>query len=83
MIENNEQLELPLPPVEDNNIYFEDLTLTTDTMLARAMGKYRSAFVIGIPNDGLPEYLGSHSDIVFWMVALERAKAFMMKCMDE
>jgi hypothetical protein len=79
----SEQLELPLPEVEDNTIYFEDLTLTTDTMLARAMGKYRSAFVIGIPEDGCPEYLGSNSDVFFWSVALDRAKAFIMKYMED
>ena len=79
---DEQQLELPLPEVPDNLVYFEDLTLTTDTMLAGSIGKYRAAFIIGIPDDGVPEYMGSHTDIMFWSVAIDRAKAFIMRYME-
>jgi hypothetical protein len=76
----DEQLDLPLPEVEDNAIYFEDLTVTADSVLANNLGKYRDVFIIGVTDDGF-EYRGSNSNAAFWAYALERAKHFLMNSM--
>jgi hypothetical protein len=75
-----EQLELPLPEVEDNNIYFEDLTLTADSVLAENMGHYRQVFVIGVADNGF-KYSASNGDAMFWSYALDRARQFLMNNM--
>lgn len=76
-----EQLELPLPEVEDNIIYFQDLTLTADTVLATNIGHYRDVFIIGLTDDGF-SYRASNGDAMFWSYALERARNFLMNSMD-
>jgi hypothetical protein len=72
-----EQLELPLPSVEDNIIYFEDLTLTADSVLAANLGKFREVFIIGVTDGGF-EYRGSNANTAFWSYALDRARHFLM-----
>lgn len=76
-----EQLELPLPDVEDNNIYFEDLGLTADVVLAGNIGKYREVFIIGLTEDGF-SYRASNGDAMFWSFALERARTYLINSMD-
>lgn len=76
-----EQLELPLPEVEDNLIYFEDLILTADSVLAGNMGIYRDVFIIGVTPEGLA-YRASNADAMFWSFALERARTYLMNSMD-
>lgn len=77
----SEQLELPLPEVEDHNIYFEDLTLTADSVLASNTGHFRDVFIIGLTEDGLC-YRASNGDIPFWAYALEKARSFIMNNLD-
>jgi hypothetical protein len=74
-----EQLELPLPEVEDNTIYFESLTLTADSVLANNLGCYREVFIIGLTEDGF-SYRASNGDSMFWSYALERARNYLMNC---
>jgi hypothetical protein len=75
-----EQLELPLPDVEDNTIYFEDLTLTADSVLAENIGQYRNVFIIGVTDEGMM-YRASNGDAMFWSYALERARNYLMNSM--
>lgn len=75
-----EQLELPLPEVEDNTIYFEDMTLTADTVLAGNLGSFNEVFLIGLTNDGF-QYRASNGDSMFWSFALERARNYLMNSM--
>lgn len=75
-----EQLELPLPEVEDNTIYFEDLTLTADTVLAGNIGHYRDVFIIGVTEEGMA-YRASSGDAMFWSYALERARSYIINSM--
>lgn len=75
-----EQLELPLPEVEDNTIYFESTTLTADSVLAGNLGRYREVFLIGVHDDGFA-YRASNGDSMFWSYALERARNYLMNCM--
>jgi hypothetical protein len=77
----SDQLELPLPEVEDNNIYFEDLTLTADSVLAGNIGMYRDVFIIGVGPQGY-SYRASNGDAMFWSYALERARNYLMNSMD-
>lgn len=76
----SEQLELPLPAVEDNNIYFEDLTLTADSVLAGNIGCYRDVFIVGVSDEGF-SYRASSGDAMFWTYALERARHYLMNSM--
>jgi hypothetical protein len=76
-----EQLELPLPSVEDEKIYFEDLTLTADSVLANNLGHYREVFLIGVTDEGFA-YRASNGDAMFWSYALERARTYLMNSMD-
>ena len=77
----SEQLDLPLPDVEDNRIYFEDLCLTADSILAANMGSFRDVFIIGLTEEGLA-YRASNGDIPFWAYALENARNYIMNSMD-
>lgn len=77
----SEQLDLPLPEVEDNTIYFEDLTLTADSLLVANMGQYKDVFVIGLTEHGLC-YRASNNDVPFWAYALEKARNFLMNNLD-
>lgn len=74
---SDEQLELPLPEVPDDRIYFEDLCLTADLVLAQAMQSYNDVFVLGINEDGF-HYRASNGDARFWIFALERAKNWLL-----
>lgn len=76
-----EQMELPLPDVEDNNIYFEDLTLTADSVLAGNMGHYKNVFIIGVTDQGF-QYRASNGDAMFWTYALEKARNYVMNSME-
>lgn len=77
----SEQLELPLPEVEDNIIYFESTTISADTVLAGNLGNYREVFIIGLSDQGF-QYRASNGDAMFWSYALERARNYLMNCMD-
>jgi hypothetical protein len=72
-----EQLELPLPGVEDNRIYFEIVTASADGTLKGCLGKYNECFIIGVDDQGF-KYNGSSNDAAFWTFALDRARHFMM-----
>lgn len=78
---SEEQLELPLPEVEDNNIYFEDLGFTADSVLAGNIGFYRDVFIIGVTDEGF-HYRASSGDTMFWSYALEKARNYIMNSMD-
>lgn len=75
-----EQLELPLPDVEDNVIYFEDLTMTANSVLVGNLNCYREVFIIGVNEDGF-QYRASNGDSMFWQYALERARNYLLSCM--
>lgn len=75
-----EQLELPLPEVEDNRLYFEDLTVTADSLMASHMGRYHDVFIVGMTPDGF-EYRASSGDLMMWTYALERARNFLLNNM--
>jgi hypothetical protein len=72
-----EQMELPLPEVPDDNLYFENTTVTSDILLAKSIGKFDDVFILGISEDGY-NYQGSHGDARFWVFALERAKQWLL-----
>lgn len=76
-----EQLELDLPEVPDNRIYFESTSVNADIILAQSIGKFRECFVIGVSDEGF-YYAGSHGDATQWLYALERAKTYLMRMMD-
>lgn len=78
---DHHQLELPLPEVEDNVIYFENLTLTADSVLAGNIGHYRDVFIIGVTDEGF-SYRASTGDAMFWSYALERARTYLINSMD-
>jgi hypothetical protein len=78
----SEQLELPLPDGEDNIIWFEDLTITADAVLAGNMGFYKDVFIIGLTEDGLC-YRASNGDTPFWAYALEKARNYLMNSMGD
>ena len=78
---DEDQYELPLPEVEDNVIYFEDLNLTADTVLAGNIGCYRDVFIIGLTDQGFA-YRASNGDAMFWSFALEKARNYLMNSMD-
>lgn len=73
-------MELPLPEVEDNTIYFETTTMTADTVLAGNLGKYKEVFLLGLTDDGF-QYRASNGDAMFWSFALERARNYLMNSM--
>lgn len=75
-------MELPLPKVEDNTIYFENTTLTADGVLAGNLGKYREVFLLGLDDKGF-SYRASNADAMFWSFALERARNYLMNSMDD
>lgn len=77
---DEEQMELPLPEVEDNTLYFEDLTLTADAVLANNMGSFRDVFIVGVSEEGF-SYRASSGDAMFWSYALERARNYLMNSM--
>jgi hypothetical protein len=70
-------MELPLPDVPDDRIYFEDLTINADSVLATNLGKFKEVFVIGVTDEGF-EYRGSNNNAAFWSYALDRARHFLM-----
>jgi hypothetical protein len=76
-----EQFELPLPEGEDNTLYFEDLTLTADSVLAGNIGLYKNVFIVGVTDNGFC-YRASNGDALFWSYALEKARAYIMNNMD-
>lgn len=72
-----EQLELPLPEVEDNRIYFELTTSSADAVLTSSLSKFKECFIIGVTSEGF-QYDASNTDAAFWTYALDRARHFMM-----
>lgn len=77
----SEQLELPLPEVDEDVIYFENKTMNADVILATGIGKYDDAFVLGIHDNGY-SYSASNGDARFWIYALERAKQWLINNLD-
>jgi hypothetical protein len=72
-----EQMELPLPEVPDDRLYFESTTLTADTVLAKAISVFDDVFILGINEEGY-QYRASNDDARFWVYALERAKQWLL-----
>jgi hypothetical protein len=74
-------MELPLPEIEDNTIYFESTTMNADVCLAQGINKFDEVFVLGIHKDGY-NYTASNGDARFWIYALERAKQWLINNME-
>lgn len=70
------QLELDLNP--DDLLIVEDITLNADRVLIKAVGEYEHVFVLGVDKEGF-SYRSDHTDALFWLHALERARQFIMR----